>query len=965
MAQEFPDVPAGSYAEEAVARLADLGIVLGFPDGTFRGNDAFTRYQAALVVSRLLDVVDAEMLTDADLDTVRNALQELASDVAANEQAVSDLQAAIDGADGADGAAVEELQAELDALTVELDTLTAAQGAAAGLEQQVAANTDQVGQLSDLIGILNEDIATLGVPAEVDTGFLDDIEQNSTDIANLREFVVLLRRDQVGVTERVATIEESDTAQNARLDDFGARITALEESQVAFSGSIGLEYSVGRLSGAEDPFDVDRIFGVGLKRDQPVTIFSGLFQDVTDDINDDGDETDDGEEAQDRQDIEFSRGDFAPELELSIDFSSQSGIAPESGLNTFDASVALELSEGTILDPDADVDGNADGPFDFADPDNYFDGYVFVFNSFEATLGPIGAEPITFFYGEEPGAEFTDYVFESIGPGFRADIGTPDFLAFLQPTLQLAYGVYEEGGDDDGDTIELPDPGEAVLAVDGAPAANVFADAYYRGIRGTLTPFSGEGLAATGGFSVGMLAGNADEHADAGNDNVDIGVYGLDGQLSLSIINLEFEYAQNSIGDAATFQAGDSVLEGPAPGEEDDVPVNFDGAPVEEDDEIPLGLTVGDAAGQVPGSSSLVYAELTVDTEAAGIPLLSSLSANYRDIPEFWYGLKYDEDTYPWDLDQTGFGAEATLSLSIFNLTGFIDNYSVEDSNPTEDAIDANGETFAGSQVAAYGVRAGAEVIRAVEVFGFYTVATLDGTQVYDLKDAERNGDYLAGYGIGVEHDGEAENALVPGLDFSLAYDFQSMNFTAADAEAELALGFLTLSPYISFSNDESPAVNSDDEETLEVGTGIVTEPLDVLLQPSFAANVNFRNTDHTDVEGIAGGYNANVLQYSVGINFNQFLVENSTFGIRYGSYTAENLKVEPNTDGADDFASDISGDDAPGTGEQSTNGYELVWNYYGLEFGYGVYSNTNPTASPNPGETGGQAFSVSYTVNF
>ena len=99
-AQSFPDVPAGSYAEEAVARLADLGIVIGYPDGTYRGNEAFTRYQAALVVTRLLDTVEGEMLTDADLDTVRNALQELASDVAASEQAVTELQAAIAGADG-------------------------------------------------------------------------------------------------------------------------------------------------------------------------------------------------------------------------------------------------------------------------------------------------------------------------------------------------------------------------------------------------------------------------------------------------------------------------------------------------------------------------------------------------------------------------------------------------------------------------------------------------------------------------------------------------------------------------------------------------------------------------------------------------------------------------------------------------------------------------------------------------
>ena len=813
LAQEFPDVPEGSYAEEAVARLADLGIVLGFPDGTFRGNDAFTRYQAALVVSRLLDVIDAEMLTDADLDTVRNALQELASDVAANEQAVSDLQAAIDGASGADAQAVEELQAQLDALTVELDTLTAAQGAAAGLEQQVAANTDQVNQLTDLIGILNEDIAALGTGEEADIGFLDDIEQNRTDIANLREFVVLLRRDQVGVTERVATIEESDTAQNGRLDDLETRVSALEGSQVAFSGSIGLEYSVGRLSGEEVPFDVDRIFGVGFKREQPVTTFSGLFQRATDDLNDDNDEEDAGEVARDRQDIEFSKGDFAPELELSVDFSSERGLSPESGLNTFDATVALELRQGTILDPDIDVEDD----FDFTDPGNYFDGYVFVFNSFEATLGPIGAEPLTFFYGEEPGAEFTPYVFESLGSGFRADVGTPDFLAFLQPTLQLAYGVVEDGGDTDENTIEIPNTGKAQLSLDGTPVPNVFADAYYRGLRGTLTPFSGEGFSATGGFSVAQLAGNAAENADAADDNADILVYGLDGQLNLSIFNLEFEYAQNQIDDNVYFQAGDAVLEN-----DDGDPTNFDGVVVEDEDQIPVAFPRGAAAGALPDSDSLVYAELTVDTGAAGIPLLSSLSANYRDIPEFWYGLKYDEDTYPWDLDQTGFGAEATLSLSIFNLTGFFDTYSVADGNPTEDAIAADGTTIVGDQVTAYGVQVGVEVFRAVEVFGFYTLVTLDGEQVFNLDgpdgNAKRNGDYLAGYGVGIEHDGEAENALVPGLDFGLAYDFQTGSFTAADAEAELALGFATLSPYISYSIDNSPAELDDDVVALEAG---------------------------------------------------------------------------------------------------------------------------------------------------
>lgn len=997
LAQDFPDVPAGSYAEEAVARLADLGIVIGFPDGTFRGNEAFTRYQAALVVTRLLDVVEGEMLTDADLDTVRNALQELASDVAANEQAVSDLQTAIDSAGGADAEAVEQLQAQLDALTVELDTLTAAQEAAAGLEQQVLANTDQIDQLTDLIGILNEDLAAIGTGGEVDTSFLEDIEQNTSDVANLREFVVLLRRDQVGLTERVATIEESDAAQTARLNDLETRVTALEESQVAFGGSIGLIYTVGRLSGDEVPFDVDRIFGVGLEREQPVTVFSGDFQSATDDLNDDDDEEDAGEVAEDRQDIEFSKGSFAPELTLDVNFSAERGLAPETGLNTFESTVALELTEATVLDGGVDV---ADPEFDLADPDNYFDAYVFEFTSVTATLGPIGADPINFFFGEEPEAEFSEYVFESLGPGFRADVGTPDFLAFLQPTLQIAYGVYQDNGDEDDNTLELPSDDADLLALEGEPVANPFTDAYYRGIRGTLTPFSftGEeaaetldeagdeaaeatdaaattddnveeglvedtveeagaaadeagaavdaaadagagffastgGFSATGGFSIAQISGFAAENADAADviegdgvgPNADITVYGLDGQINLSILNVTFEYAQNDIGEGVYFQSGDDVLEGPVAGEEDDVPVDFDGAPVEEGDEIPVATTAE--------SSAVTYAELTVDTEAAGIPLLRSLEANYRDIPEFWYGLKYDDDTYPWNLDQTGYGAEATIGVSIFELTGFVDTYSVADGNPTEDAIGTNGATVVGDEVFAYGVRLGVEVFRAVEVFGFYTVATLDGTQVFDLDgpdgNAERNGDYTPGIGVGVEHDGEAENALVPGLNFSAAYSITQQNFTAANLDAEFTLGAFTLSPYVDYSVEESPVVGDDDVVALTAGTGIVTEPLDIILQPSFAANVNYRNAVHTDVADIPGGtYTANVLQYSVGVNFNRFLFENSTFGVRYGSFSGENIEVNPNVNGADDFASDISDGDQANTGTQTTNGYEVVWNY-------------------------------------
>ena len=961
-AQSFPDVPSDSYAAEAVSRLADLGIVIGFPDGTFRGNEAFTRYQAALVVSRLLDTVQGEMLTSADLDTLRNAVQELASDVAANQQSVQDLQSAISSSQGADPAAVEQLQSQLDALTVELDTLNAAQAAAAGLEQQVQSNTDQISQLNDLVGILNEDVSGLSSGGETDTGFLDDITQNTSDIANLREFVVLLRRNQAGLTERVATIEESDTAQNGRLDDVETRVSALEQAGLAFSGSIGLKYQVSRLSGASVPFDVDRIFGVGQKREQPATIFSGDFATVSEDLNDDGDQSDPGEIPQDRQDIDFSTGDFQPELTLNINFSQSRGIAPESGLNSFDSSVALELRKSQILKDGVDIDAGT-----VADDGNYYTGYAFEFRSFEATLGPIGADPINFYYGENPGASFTDYVFESIGPGFRVDIGTPEFLAFLQPTLQFAYGSFANGGDVQDDTIELPNNSKGTLSLGdapGAPVANPFTDAYYRGVHGTLTPFSGEGFSATGGFSFAQLSGNAADNADAaaGNatvgpqegvgPNADITVYGLNGDINLSILNLTFEYATNQISDGVYFQTGDDFLENA-----DDAYIDTTGAVVESGDRVPVVVDGSDF------DSTLVYGELDVDTEAAGIPLLRSLTANYRDIPQYWYGIKYDRDTYPWKTDQKGYGASATVGLSIFNLTGFYDTYTIAE-DTTEPGL-AGAAPVTGNEVMAYGVELGATLYRAIEVYGFYNLVTLNGQPVQLLDKADRNDAYVAGLGVGVRHDGTAEDALLPGVDFDVAYSFTANELTAVNVNAETTIAGITISPYVNQAVDNINLEFSDDVNSTIAGTGISTEPLDVLLQPSLAANINYRNAVHTDVSADTPDYVANVIQYSVGVNFNQFLLENSTLGVRYGSFAGTNVQINPNVNGSDDFASDISdGDDYNAGTVQVTSGYEIVYNYYGLQFGYGAYvSDTNGPA--DGGATGGQAFSILYTVNF
>ncbi|AKI97022.1 S-layer homology domain-containing protein [Kosmotoga pacifica] len=51
----YTDVPEDHWAYDAVMKATSAGLLQGFPDGTYRGNDAVTRYQLAMAIAKLLD----------------------------------------------------------------------------------------------------------------------------------------------------------------------------------------------------------------------------------------------------------------------------------------------------------------------------------------------------------------------------------------------------------------------------------------------------------------------------------------------------------------------------------------------------------------------------------------------------------------------------------------------------------------------------------------------------------------------------------------------------------------------------------------------------------------------------------------------------------------------------------------------------------------------------------------------
>ena len=56
----FSDVPADSWAYDAVSTLAADGVINGYPDGTYQGQNTMTRYEMAQIVARAMAKTDQQ-----------------------------------------------------------------------------------------------------------------------------------------------------------------------------------------------------------------------------------------------------------------------------------------------------------------------------------------------------------------------------------------------------------------------------------------------------------------------------------------------------------------------------------------------------------------------------------------------------------------------------------------------------------------------------------------------------------------------------------------------------------------------------------------------------------------------------------------------------------------------------------------------------------------------------------------
>ena len=99
----FPDVPEDHWAYDSVEELAAIGLIEGFPDGEYKGQETFTRYEMAQVFARMVKHLQTYLDENMEMKLTANRA-ELEKQIAA---AAKEAQEALAKAIAASAAAAQ------------------------------------------------------------------------------------------------------------------------------------------------------------------------------------------------------------------------------------------------------------------------------------------------------------------------------------------------------------------------------------------------------------------------------------------------------------------------------------------------------------------------------------------------------------------------------------------------------------------------------------------------------------------------------------------------------------------------------------------------------------------------------------------------------------------------------------------------------------------------------------------
>ncbi|HQE04600.1 MAG TPA: S-layer homology domain-containing protein, partial [Bacillota bacterium] len=200
MAGPFADVPENHWAYEAVKQLAAYGLIEGFPDGTYKGQEPMTRYQMAIVIARLLSDLDTEIIELKD---------EISSGINAERKAIN--------------SAVEEAQNEAVRMSTEIAEELAQKAA---MEAAEAAAEEAVSRMQEA-GLVPEDGEEPVAPQQTAEAPIIEriIEKHILESEGSIDEATL----DAKVAESIALIDAVKAEFAMELAVLGVRVSALEE----------------------------------------------------------------------------------------------------------------------------------------------------------------------------------------------------------------------------------------------------------------------------------------------------------------------------------------------------------------------------------------------------------------------------------------------------------------------------------------------------------------------------------------------------------------------------------------------------------------------------------------------------------------------------------------------------------------------------------------------------------------
>ncbi len=238
----FRDIPKGHWAEAYVQKLEEIGVVTGFPDGTYRGDEAITRYQIALYIVRTLDYVEG-LLNEkqAQIDQLSNRTDLL-------EEYANQIYDTL--GTKADAAAVQQLYDELYAEIEKLQNDVAMQFEDVNLTLDL--HDQDIIKLYDLINGINDKFVYTdeeGNQQEIDLVALkNDIDELSMLIdglaGQLGDVDYALRKQIGALSTKDGELAAKDEELAANIADLSSTIDAMKEQIAYLDDSLVNTYSV-------------------------------------------------------------------------------------------------------------------------------------------------------------------------------------------------------------------------------------------------------------------------------------------------------------------------------------------------------------------------------------------------------------------------------------------------------------------------------------------------------------------------------------------------------------------------------------------------------------------------------------------------------------------------------------------------------------------------------------------------